>query len=788
MRITTKIYAFLFFVLALLCFLESHAQNNTKINTFTVSGTVRDSLTGELLYGAACALANSGTGTTANAYGFYSLPLPVGSQKLIYSFVGYEKLILNVDLTKDTTLNISLLSESKALEEVVVEGKSYQEKVQDSQMSIVELNAEEAKRIPVVFGEVDLIKVLQLKPGVQSGGEGTSGLYVRGGGPDQNLVLLDEAVVYNAAHLFGFFSIFNSDAVRNVQLYKGDFPAQYGGRLSSVVDVRLKEGNRKRFSAQGGIGLIASRLTIETPIIKDKASLVVAMRRTYFDVFTEVLNDAQKNNPNWNRIPRYYFYDVNIKFNVDLSKKDKLFVSGYFGRDVFGFNSPGGFNIDFKWGNATSTVRWNRIISPKLFLNTSFVFSDYQYNITNKFDVFSFSVGSGVRDMRLKTDLDYYLNDKHYLKLGAQLERHDFDIGRLNANSSDGNVSFQAGNTYTAYEGGIYLNEEFKVNEKLSLDMGMRLSAFLNDSANYAGLEPRFSVKWAFRDNFSVKMSYARMLQYMHLVANSGASLPTDIWYPSSGRVKPQISQQVAAGISWTFAEGRFLLTNELYFKDMQRQIDFRDGANLFVNNNLDQEFVFGRGWAYGNEIYIEKKRGKTTGWLGYTLSWSLRQFASLNDNRVFPYRYDRRHDASLVIMHEFSRRWTFSGTWVYGTGNAITLPIGRYVVQDIPGSPISIIPQYSDRNAFRLRPYHRLDLGLIYRFFPRWGESDLTLSIYNAYSRMNPFFVYFEETKDLETDATTGFKAKQVSLFPIIPAITYNFKFGHQPLSFKKK
>ncbi len=770
-------------LLSLFCLFSSHsllAQITPKRTNITLSGTVRDSLTGEFLTGATCALVGTTKGVAANEYGFYSLTFPAGRQQVKFSFVGYKNFSLTVDFQKDTVLNVALLDEIM-LEEVIVIGESYQEKVQDTQMSIVELTPEEARRIPVVFGEVDLIKILQLKPGVQSGGEGTSGLYVRGGGPDQNLILLDEAIVYNAAHLFGFFSIFNSDAVRNVQLYKGDFPAQYGGRLSSVVDVRLKEGNRKKFSAQGGIGLIASRLTLEIPIVKDKASLVVAVRRTYFDVFTELLNEAQKNNPDWNRIPAYYFYDANLKFNATLSKRDKIFVSGYFGRDVFGFNSPGGFNFDFRWGNATSTVRWNRVISPKLFMNNTFVFSDYQYNITNKFDVFSFSIGSGVRDFRLKSDFDYYANPQHYIKFGAQVEHHSFDIGRLNANNSDGTVSFNAGNRYEAQEAAVYFNDQFKVNEKLSLDLGTRVSGFLNDSARYAGLEPRFSMKWAFRSNFSAKISYARMLQYMHLVANSGASLPTDIWYPSSGRVKPQISQQVAAGISLTFGDGKFLFTNELYFKDMQRQIDFRDGANLFVNPNLDQEFVFGRGWAYGNEIYLEKKRGKTTGWIGYTLSWSYRRFPSLNDNRAFPYRYDRRHDASVVIMHQFNKRWTLSGTWVYGTGNAITLPIGRYVIQDIPGSPIGVIPEYSDRNAFRLRPYHRLDLGLIWHFFPRWGESDLTLSVYNAYSRMNPFFVYFEETKNPDTDQTTGFKAKQVSLFPIIPAITYNFRFGHK-------
>jgi outer membrane cobalamin receptor len=631
--------------------------------------------------------------------------------------------------------------------------------------------------VPAIFGEVDIIKVLQLKPGIQSGGEGASGLYVRGGGPDQNLVLLDEATVYNAAHLFGFFSIFNPDAVKGVDLYKGDFPAQYGGRLSSVVDVKLKDGNDRKFAGSGGIGAIASRLTLEGPLVKDKSSFVLSGRRTYFDVFTRALNRANRDNKEYNEIPDYYFYDLNAKINYDLGPKDRLFISGYLGRDKFGFQGDN-FNFNFNWGNNAATVRWNHIFSPKVFANTSLIYSDYKYTIENKFDIFSFTLGSNIRDISAKTDFYYTANANHTIRFGGQYTHHSFDIGRLQAGSEDGTVAFNSGQGLSGSEMGAYVASELSAGPLWRFNSGLRISGFENKGKWFGGLEPRLAARYKVSEKTSLKASASRMYQYVHLVANSGASLPTDIWYPSGRAIHPQRSDQLAGGISSLLFKGKLLLTNEVYYKWMKNQLDFRDGAQLFVNPRLEEEFVFGKGWGYGNEIYLEKREGRTTGWLGYTLSWTYRKFDEINDGRAFFPRYDRRHDVSAVVIHEFSRRLSFTTTWVYGTGNAISLPVGRFLVQDINGSNFTVVPEYLQRNSFRMAPYHRLDLGIVWKFFPRWGESDLTFSVYNAYNRKNPFFIYFEEVRDSQTDIISGFKAKQVSLFPVIPSVTYNFKF----------
>ncbi|MCU0451350.1 MAG: TonB-dependent receptor [Bernardetiaceae bacterium] len=743
---------------------------------FTISGTVRDATSGEALIGANVLDRRTGRGAAANAYGFYSLTLPADSVWLVASYTGYQPLARKLRLAANLTLDLALTPLSTTLAEVVVEGESYEEKVASSQMSVSEVRVEDAKQLPVIFGEVDIIKTLQLKPGVQSGGEGGSGLYVRGGGPDQNLILLDEATVYNASHLFGFFSIFNADAVRNVELYKGDFPAQFGGRLSSVLNVRLKEGNREKFSGQGGLGAIASRLLLEGPIQKGKSSFLLAGRRTYFDAFTRAANRLNADNPNWEPLPNYFFHDFNLKANVALGKRDMLYLSGYLGRDVFGTRTDN-FRFNFNWGNTTSTLRWNHQFGPKLFANTSVVFSDYNYLIVNSFDVFSFRLRSRIRDWQAKTDFDWYATDRHHFKFGASATRHGFVIGRVDAGTDDGSLNIGLGDDYLAYQFGAYVNDEFTVNERLRLEGGMRFSGFHHQGRTFTGWEPRVSATATLRPGLSAKASYAAMYQYVHLVSNSGASLPTDVWFPSTARVRPQFSQQVAAGLSTTLLGGKLLLTNEVYYKWMHNQIDFRDGAQLFANPELENEFVFGRGWAYGNEIYLEKRQGRTTGWLGYTLSWNWRSFPDIMDGRRFHPRYDRRHDVSLVILHQFNRRLSFTATWVYGTGNAVSLPTGRILLQDVPGVRPQVIPVYTERNGFRLAAYHRLDLGLVWKFKPRWGESDLTFSLYNAYNRLNAFFIFIDTVRDAQGNIV-DFEGRQSSLFPIIPAVTYNFKF----------
>lgn len=747
-------------------------------STYTISGYVRGTGSEDALIGATVSVPELRIGAATDARGFYTLQLPEGSHTLQATYIGYETATRTIEVTdRDLTINFALLPANSQLREVVIEANSLQQKLNANRMSVETLTTREAKLLPAIFGEVDLIKALQLKPGVQSGGEGASGLYVRGGGPDQNLVLLDDAVVYNASHLFGFFSVFNPDAVESVELYKGGFPAQFGGRLSSVVDVKMREGNKERIGVTGGIGLIASRLTVDGPIVKDKSSFVLSGRRTYFDVFTRQINRIQEGKEDFNPIPDYYFYDLNGKANYKLGEKDELFLSGYFGRDFFGFNDTD-FQFGFDWGNKVGALRWQHKFNPRFQVNTTLSGSSYQYNVSNKIDVFSFNLTSDIRDIALKTDFSLILDKGHTLQFGAMATRHNFTIGRLNFDSDDDRISFGAGNDYEATEAAAYVADDFQVSSQLSLNYGLRVSAFSSGGKTYGAFEPRASARYSLSESTSLKASYASMMQYIHLVANSGASLPTDIWYPSNDYVKPQRSQQVAAGISHLFGGGSYMVTNELYYKWMHRQIDFRDGANLFVNDNLEEEFLFGKGESYGNEVYLEKIKGRTTGWVGYTLSWSYRQFDDINEGRRFPTRYDRRHDLSVVVLHELSKRISLTGAFVYGTGNAYSLPVARFAFQDVQGKSATVVPVYSDRNSFRLDAFHRLDLGLVLKLKPKRGEADLTFNAYNAYNRRNPYFVYFEQVKDEDDNETLGFRAKQVSLFPVIPSVTYNFKF----------
>ncbi|MFD2247094.1 TonB-dependent receptor [Pontibacter ruber] len=749
------------------------AQSN-----YTISGYVRSATGNEPLVGATVGVPSMNVGTITNENGFYSISLPPGSYTLQASYVGYQTSSWPVVVSNvNQTVAITMTAAANQLKEVVVETNTLEQKLNQNQMSVEKLTTREVKLLPALFGEVDLLKTLQLKPGVQSGGEGTSGLYVRGGGPDQNLVLLDDAIVYNASHLFGFFSVFNSDAVESVELYKGGFPAEFGGRLSSVVDVKMREGNQERISATGGIGLIASRLTIDGPIVKDKASFIVSGRRTYSDIFTRQINRLKEGDEDYNPIPDYYFYDLNGKVNYKLGEDDELSLSGYFGRDFFGFKDDD-FKFGFDWGNKVAALSWRHKFSPRLYANTTASSSSYQYTIKNEINVFSFRLTSDIKDFGLKTDFDLILDGGHSLKFGAMASKHDFTIGRLNFDSEDNSISLGAGSNYKATEFGTYVSDDYLINARWSLNYGLRFSGFNSGGKTYVGLEPRASAKYNISESVALKGSFASMMQYIHLVANSGASLPTDVWYPSNPGVYPQRSQQVALGISKLFGAGRFLLTNEVYYKWMRRQIDFRDGANLFVNDNLEQEFLFGKGESYGNELYFEKINGKTTGWVGYTLSWTYRTFPDINEGRRFPTRYDRRHDISVVLLHKLNKRLSLTGAFVYGTGNAYSLPVARFAFQDVEGENPSVVPIYSDRNSFRLAPFHRLDLGVVLKMRPKHGESDLTFSVYNAYNRRNPYFVYFEQLKDEQDQETLNFQAKQVSLFPVIPSVTYNFKF----------
>lgn len=498
-----------------------------QTNNFTISGTISDVSSGETLIAASIAVPTLGLGTITNEYGFYSLKIPAGdSVEVEFSYVGYQTVNRKLFLKEDLSLNIELSPSGVELEAVEVKANAYRDRVGSTEMSVEVINTDQVKVIPLVLGESDILKVIQLKPGIPSGSEGTTGIFVRGGGSDQNLIVLDEAVVYNPNHLFGFFSTFNTDAVKDLKIYKGGFPSQYGGRLSSVIDVKLKEGNKRKFSGSGGIGLIASRLTLEGPLNKNQnSSFMVSGRRTYIDIFTRAINQSNADNPDATQIPDYYFYDLNTKINFKLGEKDRLFLSGYFGRDVFDFASDF-FDFQFDWGNATGTARWNHIFNPQLFMNATVTYSDYQYDITNEITDFSFSLGSNIRDVNFKTDFYNAFNNQHTLRYGVNLTWHTFDIGRLAGGSADGIVNFSAGQKFNGLEFGAYVSDEIKWSDRFTMNTGLRLSGFNNDGETYLRLEPRISSVYKLTDDFSAKASYARMNQYLHLVATAGAALP----------------------------------------------------------------------------------------------------------------------------------------------------------------------------------------------------------------------------------------------------------------------
>ena len=750
-----------------------------------IKGRILENALGTPLPGATVYAPGYRMGASADAEGNFLLSLPGDTVTIRYGFPGYKPRFVHYRHSHD---GITVQLEVDQLQEVVVESEGNpQQKVQATRMSVEQLDSKQAKLLPALFGEVDLLRILQLKPGVQSGGEGTTGLYVRGGGADQNLFLLDEAVIYNPAHLFGFLSVFNPDAVRSIDLYKGGFPANYGGRLSSVVDVKLKEGNKDSTAVTGGIGLISSRITLEGPIQKGKSSYIFSARRTYFDVFTRAYNKskeaANRNNPKYSPIPDYYFYDLNGRLTFDLTPRDRLLVTGYFGRDVFGFQRRQ-FKFNFDWGNSLVSARLVHRHDARMFSEASVSFTDYRYNISNAFGPFTFNIGSGIQDLTGKLQITRHTLADHTLMAGLQVTSHGFTVGRAQGGSADKTFAFSVGQNLQAMEYGLFASDQFNLGPRLNIIAGARLSGMSNGNTVYGGLEPRLIGRYALSDKVSLKASYGRMYQYLHLVSPSASSIPTDIWYPSGARVKPQISDQTAAGYNVSLWGNKYFFSHEVYYKNMAQQVDFKDGANLFLNQKLDTTFIFGKGWAYGTELYLEKKTGRTTGWIGYTLAYTWRQFADIDGGQPFHPRYDRRHDLSIVVTHKLSDRVHISGTFVYGTGNAVTLPTGRAYVQDVTGTTanppgFNVVPIYGNRNTFRMAPYHRMDLALVW-LVGRKRNDDLTFSIYNVYSRMNPYF-YYIDTQTANPDGTgkiTGFQTRQVSLFPIIPSVTYNFRF----------
>lgn len=754
---------------------------------YTISGTVTDASNGEDLFGASVIVKElSNTGAQTNVYGFYSLTLPKGAYTLLFRSSGYEDLTKTVDLTDNLTLNVELgiPEEIQEIEEVTITSKKENDNITSAQMEVTRLNPKDIETIPILFGEQDIMKTLQLTPGVKGAGEGNAGFFVRGGGADQNLILLDESTVYNASHLLGFFSVFNSDAIKDVALYKSGIPAEYGGRASSVMDVKMRDGNNKRFGASGGIGLISSRLTVEGPIVKDKGSFILSGRRSYADIFLKLADDPSLQNTT------LYFYDLNAKANFKFSDKDRVFVSGYFGRDDFLLDDQFGFD----WGNATGTVRWNHVFSDKLFSNTSFIYSKFDYQFTIGQGEDGFGIRSSIRDFNVKQDFTYYLNRNNTIKYGVNGIHHTFEPGVLESGDNVGFNNIEL-DKRRAVEFGAYIQNEQKIGNRFSLMYGLRYSGFnymgegtayeYDEAGNvieersydpwesikfYHGIEPRLSASFIINEKSSIKTGYNRIFQYIHQLSNTTTSSPTDVWVPTSNNVAPQIGDQIALGYYRNFKSNEYQVSVETYYKWLQNQIDYRPNADLILNDKVESELVYGRGRAYGVEFQVKKTKGKLTGWFNYTLSRALRQFDDIDNGQEFSARQDRIHDLNLVLTYKINEKFVLSTSFVYYTGDAVTFPSAQYTYDNIT------VPYVGKRNGNRLPDYHRLDLGFTWYLKERKRfEQSLNFSVYNVYARENAFSVRF--TDSFEGNSTGQTQAVQTALFKLIPSVTYNFK-----------
>lgn len=794
-------------VLLAWCVQPLQAQTNRAAQTVTISGFVSDEETGERLMGANLFVPALRSGTVTNDYGFYSLTLPADSVEVRISYLGYYTRAIILDLRRDRTLNIELTPTSVELDEVNVVAERGENEVESTQMSVAELSVEEVKKMPAFLGEVDVIKALQLLPGVQSGTEGSTGLYVRGGGPDQNLILLDGAPVYNASHVFGFLSVFNADALQGVRLIKGGFPARYGGRLSSVVDLSMKEGNLKEYQADGTVGVVFSSLTAQGPIVRDKASFIVSARRTYIDVLARpFLNQQLSEGQSFTS----YFYDMNAKLNYAPSQNDRLFLSLYLGRDVYGSTYE---NVDrardpvyrernrggADWGNLTATFRWNHLFSNKLFANTTLLYSQYSFDVLTRLEQIEESAppvrqseeivyASGIKDLGARIDFDYRPNPAHYIRFGGSVTRHRFNPGVSSLSlrlADEGNIDTTLTPNafrFAGTEGFLYAEDDVTLTGRLKANVGLHASMMQVEGTNYASVQPRLALRYLVHPDWSVKGSFSTMQQYLHLLTNTGINLPTDLWLSATDDIGPQRAWQAAVGSAYTFGEGDYLASLETYYKDMRGLVEYKPGASyLSPNEDWTEKVEVGRGWSYGFEVFVRKKSGRTTGWVGYTLSWTRRRFAALNDGAVFPYRYDRRHDLSLVLTHALSDRVDLGATWVYGTGQAITLAAARYFDARLldpryfDGSQsLPELNAYGERGGYRMAAYHRLDVALNWHFDSVLafdvGTSTLSIGAYNTYNRQNPFYLFTARA----TDGTRVYK--QASLFPVLPYLSYRF------------
>lgn len=768
----------------------------------TVSGTVKDAENGETLIGVNVFDKKNQKGAVTNNYGFFSYSLFEKEVDLVFSYVGYEPVLISLSLERDTLLNVELRP-AGFLNEVVIEGQREDPIQEGTQMGTVNVPLRDIKNLPALMGEVDIFKVIQLLPGVQSGSEGASGLYVRGGSPDQNLVLLDGVPVYNATHLFGFFSVFNADAINNVELIKGGFPARYGGRLSSVIDISMKEGNMKEFQGEGSIGLIASKLTLEGPIVKDKTSFLLSARRTYLDL---IARPIIRSSTGGQEDVGYYFYDVNAKINHIFDQKNRLYVSYYGGNDVAYSSYKSSYErwdnegtvqsheeAGLGWGNNIAAVRWNHIFNQRLFANFTGTFTKYRFKLFSEYeDIFTENQGgnvtrdffvanysSGIRDFAFKADFDFIPNPQHYFRWGGMLIDHKFTPGVFVARENERPETREGAIPSDSRELSMYIEDDFNVGDRWKFNIGAHFSGFFADTKTYTSFQPRIAMRYLIDPTSSLKLSYVQMAQFVHLLTNAGLGLPTDLWVPSTDKIGPQESWQVAAGYFKNLGYG-LEFSAEAYYKDMQGVIEYQDGAS-FLNTSEDwqEKVTSGEGRSYGLEMLLHKKTGRTTGWIGYTLSKTERRFEEINFGEWFPFRYDRRHDISLTAVHKLSERIDISGTWVFGSGNFITVPTQRYqhsfsVINDTNTSYGGLYLEHFDsRNNFQMRNYHRMDVGINFNKPKKWGERTWNISIYNLYSRLNPFYMDISYNYDLQRN-----QLRQFSLFPITPSVSYRFSF----------
>jgi hypothetical protein len=760
----------------------------------TLSGYLKDASNGEALIGATIYVEEIHQGTASNAYGFYSLTIPKGNYTLQVSFIGYETVKQKIEATSSKTISVSLIESTEQLAEVIVRGEAANANVERVEMGMATLPVKTIKKLPAFMGEVDIIKTIQLLPGIQSGGEASSGLYVRGGGPDENLMLLDEAPVYNASHLMGFFSVFNSDAIKDIQVYKSGIPAEYGGKGSSVIDIRQKDGNSQRFGFEGGIGNLSSRLTLEGPIIKDKWSFILAGRRTYYDVLGKAvgLEELQDN--------KLYFYDLNGKSNLIINNNNRIYISGYMGDDVFSM----GESIYMRWGNSTATARWNHIFGDKIFMNISAIYSNYDYNLGVPGDnADNFDWSSRIRDYNAKVDFTYFFNPNNTIKFGGNTILHHFRPGKVQTEGENSMFSDMELAQYNALENALYISNEQKISDRFTLQYGLRLSHFqqigegeVNIYQNpealkkdeiietkeykkgdkigdaFVHLEPRFGMKYTLGRHNSVKSSYNRMVQNLHLITNTQSPTPLDIWLPTSTYIKPLIVDQVSVGYFHNLNNNMWEASLELYYKNIQNVLDYREGAELFLNNAIETELLHGKGESKGLELLMKKSKGKLTGWVGYTWSKTSRKINGINDDNWYPSSYDRTHDVSVVSNYELNSRWNFAANFVFATGSPISYPVAKYTVQG------NQIYEYSARNSNRIPDYHRLDISATYDFKKnanRRFKQSINFSVYNVYGRRNAYSITPEANEDNLNQ--TQFVRISIIGSPI-PSVTYNVKF----------